>query len=63
MGGKRKPAVLLDCFGQFLTNTNVKQSVRIDWFFNVFESSSHHELVAFEGLTAHWIDRPLHSPL
>ena len=62
VGGKRKPAVLLDCFGQFLTNTNVKQSVRIDWFFNVFESSSYHELLAFEELTAHWIPEQMNAP-
>ena len=57
-----KMSVLLDCFGQFLTDTNVKQSVRIDRYFNVFASNSYHELLAFEEVTAHWPPERMNAP-
>ena len=41
---RQKLAVILDCFGQFLTNANSKYSVRIDRFFNgswLWKSSQH----------------------
>ena len=59
---KGKLSVLLECFGQFLTNTNAKNSVRIDRFFGCFDSSSYHEAQAMEELTAHWMPGPMNAP-
>ena len=58
---QKKLTVILDCFGQFLTNANTKPSVRIDQFFGTFESSSYHEALAMEELTAHWLPKPMNT--
>ena len=58
---KGKLSVLYDCFSQFLCKTNTTTSVRIDRFFGCFESSSYHEALAFEELTAHWMPEPMNA--
>ena len=56
---QKKLSVILDCHSQFLTNSTTKTSVEIDRFFGVFDSSSYHEALALEKLTAHWKPEPV----